>query len=207
MTDAPISFDLVKTYPLLIVISGPSGVGKDTVLDGLKKRRLPLHNVVTATSRAPRPNEVNGVDYYFYTPEEFESMIERNELIEYAWVYKQYKGIPRSQVDHALLSGQDVILRVDVQGAEKLRALYPQAILIFLIPGNREEWIFRLTSRQTETPETLKLRIDTAREELDKINLFDYMVVNVQDKLEDTLDAVQSIISAEHHRTQHRRII
>ncbi len=205
MNPSPI-FDLWRPNPLLIVISGPSGVGKDTVLQGLKARGLPFHFVVTATSRAPRPGEAHGRDYFFYSQEVFESMIERGELIEHAWVYGQYKGIPRSQVDEALASGQDTILRVDVQGAEKVRSLYPQALLIFLVPASEEEWLARLRDRATETEDTLRIRVETVHSELDKISLFDYIVVNAQDCLDETLDAVQAIICAEHHRIPHRRI-
>ncbi len=203
----PINFDLWHPEPLLIVISGPSGVGKDTVVQGLKARGLPFHFVVTATSRPPRPGEVHGRDYFFYSPEAFEAMIERGELIEHAWVYQQYKGIPRSQVEEALASGQDTILRIDVQGAEKVRSLYPQAVLIFLVPANEEEWIERLRSRASETEETLRIRIETIHSELNKLSLFDYIVVNAKDRLNDTLDIVEAIIQAEHHRTPHRRIL
>jgi guanylate kinase len=207
MSEEPISFDLLHPEPLLIVISGPSGVGKDTVIQELKDRHRPFHFVVTATSRLPRFNEVVGVDYFFYSPEEFEHMIERNQLIEYAWVYNQYKGIPREQVEVALASGKDVVLRVDVQGAAKLRSLYPEAVLIFLLPANEHEWRSRLLDRKTETDESYQLRVKTVCEELEQVGMFDYLVVNGQGKLEEAVDEVETIIKAEHHRTHPRKIL
>ena len=120
MTD---SFYHPHRPPLLIVISGPSGVGKDTVIQRMKERRLPFHFVVTATTRPPRAGEVHGRDYFFVTKDEFAAMIESDELLEYAYVYNDYKGIPKQQVREALASGQDVIMRVDVQGAAKIRQL------------------------------------------------------------------------------------
>ena len=118
--------------PLLIVISGPSGVGKDALIERMKVEGLPFHFVVTATTRPKRPDEVDGVDYIFVTMSEFADMIERQELLEYAIVYGDYKGIPKQQVREALASGKDVVMRVDVQGAATVRRLAPEAVLIFL---------------------------------------------------------------------------
>jgi len=126
-------------YPLLIVLSGPSGVGKDSVIREMKSRELPLHFVVTATTRPPREEEVEGRDYLFISKEHFAEMIDQGELLEYAVVYSDYKGIPKSQVRQALASGHDVIMRVDVQGAATVRRLCPQALLIFLTTRNEEE--------------------------------------------------------------------
>ncbi len=145
-----ISFDLYHPQPLLIVISGPSGVGKDAVVRTLQRREADLHFVVTATSRKIRKEEVNGVDYIFVSEQKFEQMIQNDELLEYAIVYDQYKGIPKSQVRDALQTGKDVIMRLDVQGAATIRKKCPEAVLIFLIPANQEEWIQRLLARQTE---------------------------------------------------------
>ena len=202
-----LSFDLFHPKPLLIVISGTSGVGKDAVLRGLKHRDLGLHFVVTATSRAPRPDEQDGRDYFFYSREDFKERIARGEFIEYAYVYEDYKGIPRWQIDEALLSGRDVILRVDVQGAATLRGLYPEAVLIFLVPKTTEEWYNRLTARNSETPESLKVRVETAKQEVNQIDLFDYIVVNANECLEEAIDDIIDIINAEHHKTKHRKII
>jgi guanylate kinase len=201
-----INFDIYHPQPLLVVISGPSGVGKDAVLQLLKRRQRSLFFVVTATSRAPRAGEVHGVDYFFISDREFERMIEAGELIEYALVYDQYKGVPKEQVRQSLLSGKDVVMRVDVQGAAKMRQLYPDALLIFLVPGTEAEWHKRLLERKTETEESLRLRVATARQELDCVSLFDYVVVNAQDRLSETVDVIEHIIEAEHHRIPQRCI-
>ncbi len=192
--------------PLLVVISGPSGVGKDTVLQRMKERRMPFHFVVTATTRPPRPGEVNGRDYFFISNDEFAEMIEHHELLEWARVYNDYKGIPKQQVRDALASGKDVIMRLDVQGAATVRALSPDAVLIFLAPGSEEELVHRLRERKTETPEGLKLRIATARRELDRMKEFDYCVVNRDMSLEATVDQIIAIIEAEHSRVNPRRV-
>ena len=201
-----ISFDLYHPQPLLIVISGPSGVGKDAVVRTLQRREANLHFVVTATSRKIRENEVNGVDYIFVSEQEFEQMIKNDELLEYAIVYDQYKGIPKNQVREALQSGKDVIMRIDVQGAATIRKLCPEALLIFLIPSNQEEWIRRLIERQSETSASMNLRVVTARQELTCLKEFDYVVVNAQDCLDDAVDAIEAIIEAEHHRVVPRSI-
>lgn len=205
-SDTSINFDIYKPEPLLIVISGLSGVGKDTVLRELKRRQLPFHFVVTATSRQPRSDEREGVDYFFVSRERFEEMIAAGELIEHAIVYNQYKGIPRSQIDNALRSGKDVVLRIDVQGAERIRQLYPSAVLIFLIPGTQQEWIKRLQSRQSETEEDFQVRTETAQRELSKLDLFDYIVVNRDHELQTTVDQIMCIIEAEHHRVRHKSL-
>ncbi len=201
-----ISFDLYHPQPLLIVISGPSGVGKDAVVQTLQRRQTSLHFVVTATSRARRTTEVHGVDYIFVSEDEFKRMIENDELLEYALVYDQYKGVPKSQVRDAMQSGKDVIMRVDVQGAATIRRLCPEAVLIFLIPSNQEEWLQRLKERHTETDESMNLRIATARQELTRLGEFDYVVVNAQNCLDEAVDAIEAIIDAEHHRVHPRRI-
>jgi len=190
--------------PLLIVISGPSGVGKDTVIERMKERAVPLHFVVTATTRAARPGEVNGRDYIFVSNDEFAEMIEANELLEHAIVYNDYKGIPKQQVRDAMASGHDVVLRVDVQGAAAVRKLCPDALLIFLTTGTEEELVQRLTARKTETPEGLKLRIATARKEMKRISEFDYCVFNPEFHLDTAVDTVLSIIEAEHNRVNPR---
>jgi guanylate kinase len=199
-------FDLPHSNPLLIVISGPSGGGKDSVLQRMKERGLPFHFVVTANTRAQRDGEVHGKDYFFVSKAEFARMIEADELIEYAIVYSDYKGIPRQQVRDALASGQDVVLRLDVQGAETVRKLAPEALLIFLTAESEEELVRRLQKRKTETPEELKLRIATARKELQRIQAFDYVIVNQDDCLDGTVDTICAIITAEHHRVKSRKV-
>jgi guanylate kinase len=201
-----IDFNILRPEPLLLVISGPSGVGKDAVLKCMQKRSLPFHFVVTATSRPPREGEVDGVDYFFVTKEKFEDMIARNELIEHAWVYEQYKGIPKEQVRQALASGKDVVMRLDVQGAAKVRALSPQAVLIFLAPSDNEVWYNRLKNRKSETPENFRLRLESAKRELLFLPMFDYIVVNEENQLEKAVDDIMDIINTEHHRQTHRKI-
>jgi guanylate kinase len=199
-------FNPLKSSPLLVVISGPSGVGKDSVLDGLKERNLPIHFVVTATTRPRRANEVHGQDYFFISKEEFAHMIDQDELIEYAIVYNDYKGIPKQQVREALDSGKDVVMRIDVQGAATVRKLAPEALLIFLTTESEAELVRRLESRKTETAEELSLRIATARQELKRVEEFDYVVINRNDQLDEAVDLIESIMAAEHHRTKHRKV-
>ncbi len=204
MTDS--DFTIYQPQPLLIVISGPSGVGKDSVVQALKGRGLPFHFVVTATTRPPRPNEVHGEDYFFVSKEEFARMIEADELIEYAIVYNDYKGIPKQQVREALASGKDVIMRLDVQGAATVRKLAPEAVLIFLTTRNEEELVARLNKRKSDSAEDLSLRIATARQELKRAAEFDYGVVNADGQLDEAVEAVIAIIRAEHHRIHPRRV-
>jgi guanylate kinase len=195
-----------ERVPLLIVISGPSGVGKDTVVDRMKARNVPFHFVVTATTRPPRPDEKEGVDYFFVSMSEFAEMIEDGELIEFAFVYGDYKGVPKDQVRHAFASGQDVVMRLDVQGAATIRQLAPEAILVFLIAGSEEEMVRRLHERQSDSEEAIKLRVATARQELKRIDEFDYVVVNPHCNVDAAVDTILSIIDAEHSRVKQRRV-
>lgn len=205
MTD-PISYIPYHPESLLIVISGPSGVGKDTVIQRMKERTLPFHFVVTATTRVPRSNEEHGIDYFFLSHDEFAEMIEQGELLEYAIVYNDYKGIPKQQVRQALHSGKDVLMRIDVQGAARIRELCPDAILLFLTTQDEEELVNRLKARKSETPEGLKLRIATARQELKRIEEFDYVVINREFQLDETVDTILAIIRSEHHRVHPRKV-
>lgn len=199
-------FDVHHPQPLLIVISGPSGAGKDTVVQRMKERGLPFHFVVTATTRPKRANETHGKDYWFVSKEEFARMIEQNELIEYAIVYGDYKGIPKAQVREALASGKDVVMRLDVQGAETVRKLAHDALLIFITTESEDELVHRLHERKTETSDSLAIRIATARKELQRLEAFDYVIVNHDFKLDETVDSIRAIIQAEHHRVQQRKV-
>jgi guanylate kinase len=201
-----IKFDLPHPNPLLIVISGPSGVGKDAALQRMKERGLPFHFVVTATTRPRRAGEVHGQDYWFVSKDEFARMIEADELIEYAMVYGDYKGIPKKEVRDALTSGKDAVMRIDVQGAETIHKLAPESLLIFLTAECEEELVRRLKTRQTETAEEFKLRIDTARKELQRIEAFDYVIINHDFHLDETVDTIRAIIDAEHHRVKPRQV-
>ncbi len=206
MNKLSVSFDILKHYPLMIVISGPSGVGKDSVLRAMKKSELPIHHVVTVNTRAPRPDEKEGVDYFFVSREKFEDMIDNNELIEYSHVYDDYKGVPKSQIQDALDSGKDVVLRLDVQGAAKIKKIYPQAISIFLLPDSQEDWYKRLGGRRLGNEKDLDKRILTVKDELVQARDFDYLVVNEQNKLTQTVQKIEAIITAEHLRAKPRKI-
>jgi guanylate kinase len=197
-------FNLHNPQPLLIVISGPSGVGKDSVVQALKMRGLPIHFVVTTTTRPPRQNEVHGKDYFFVSKEEFARMIEADEFFEYAIVYKDYKGNSKKQVRDALASGKDVIMRLDVQGAATVRKLAPEAVLVFLTTQSESELVDRLKGRKTDTAEDLSLRIAMAQQELKRAIDFDYVIVNADGCLDETVDTVTAIIRAEHHRVNPR---
>ena len=193
-------------HPLLIVISGPSGVGKDSVVAQLRRRQSSFHFVVTATSRPPRPDEVHGLDYFFVSETDFQEMIRQDELLEHAMVYRQYKGIPKQQVRDALNSGKDVVMRLDVQGAATVRRMVPEAILIFLSAASEEELYERLQRRQTESEEQLHYRMTLAREEMRRIGEFDYVVINRECALDEAVEQVLRIISAEHCRVQPRHV-
>jgi guanylate kinase len=196
----------ITPNPLVVVISGPSGVGKDATVKRMAELGYPFHFVVTATTRPRRPNEVDGVDYYFVSEQEFAEMLEKGELLEHAIVYGQHKGIPRKQVEEALKSGKDVIMRLDVQGAATIRHLVPEAVFIFLTASSEEELIRRLKKRKTETPEGLERRIATAREEMKRVDEFDYVVVNRDNHLDETVKTIAAIITAEKCKVKQRRI-
>jgi guanylate kinase len=193
-------------HPLLVVLSGPSGVGKDSALMRMRELGFPFHFVVTATSRPRRPGEMEGYDYHFLTSERFEEMIAQEELLEWAEVYGHYKGIPKYEIRTALQSGRDVILRIDVQGVMKIKRLAPEAVFIFLAPGNQEELRHRLQLRRTESPEEIERRLALAQHELEQIDHFDYVVVNSEDRLDEAVGQIRAIIVAEKHRVRPRRI-
>jgi len=190
--------ELNNQKPLVIVLSGPSGVGKDSVLKAMQSRGMAFHFVVTTTDRAPRKEEVNGVDYNFISTKQFEHMIHNDEFVEYARVYGDYKGVPKSQIQGALASGKDVVLRLDVQGAARVRELFPDSIQIFLIPENEEKWRQRFISRKSETEEMLQKRMTIAHEELKRVDEFNYVVINCTDCLDTTVNQIAAIIEAEH---------
>lgn len=206
MVKEKVDFNILEQAPLMVVISGPSGVGKDSVLRALKKSDLPIYHVVTANTRAPRPDEKEGVDYFFVSHEAFEKMISADELIEYSRVYDDYKGVPKAQIRKAIESGKDVILRLDVQGAEKIKKLYKDAVLIFLIPANEEDWYQRLGGRRLSQEKDFETRITTVKDELIKARNFDYIVVNAQNQLQKTVTIIEAIIIAEHQKSKPRKI-
>jgi guanylate kinase len=197
--------------PLLVVISGTSGAGKDSVARALVGRMgaagYPAHFVVTMTTRPKRENETEGVDYIFVSRDEFERMIEQGKLLEYAVVYDQYKGIPRQQALDAMASGRDVVMRLDVQGAATIRQMAPGAVLIFITASSERELADRLRRRRTEGEAQLRLRLETARREMEHMNEFDYVIRNVDGKLEETVDVALSIVIAEKHRATPARTL
>ncbi|MGB3713819.1 MAG: guanylate kinase [Candidatus Promineifilaceae bacterium] len=193
-------------YPLLIVISGPSGVGKDTIAQMMLECTDSFYFVVTATTRPPRAGEVHGEDYFFLSHDQFAQMIEEDELLEWAVVYNDYKGVPKSQIRDALVSNRDVIMRVDVQGAATIRKLVPNAIFIFLTVESEESMIARMRERKSETIEGLNLRIATARQEMKRLEEFDYFVLNAEDRQQEAVDRILDIISAAHSRVKQKPI-
>jgi len=197
---------VLKSNPLLIVISGPSGVGKDSVIRRMKELDYPFHFVVTATTRPPRQGEQHGVDYLFVSNDEFLDWISRGELLEHALVYGQHKGIPKVHIRQALASGRDVIMRVDVQGAATVKRIAPDAVLIFLVAGSEEELFSRLRRRGTETDVALQRRLAILRQELQCIPEFDYVVVNRDGQLDRAVEQIAAIIAAEKCRTRQRVI-
>lgn len=194
------------TQPLLVVVSGPAAAGKDALIRRMIERRHPFHFVVTATDRPPRPGEVHGKDYCFVTSEEFARMLEKDELLEHAVVYGQNKGIPRAQVREALASGRDVLMRIDVQGARTVRRLVPEATLVFLTASSERELEGRLRARGGDSPEQIQKRIATAREEMRRLQEFDYVVVNRDGELDEAVDDVLAIMKVEHCRVKQRRV-
>ncbi|MBN1136751.1 MAG: guanylate kinase [Anaerolineae bacterium] len=195
-----------ESRPLLVIISGPSGVGKDSVVQRMKERGYPFHFVITATDRPPRPDEVDGRDYYFYTTAEFERMIAQGELLEHARVYGQHKGIPKAHVRQALASRQDVVMRVDIQGADTVKGLIPQAVTIFLTCESEQELIARLYERRTESEAALQSRLEAAHREMARLPYFDYAVVNRRNALDEAVDDIVAIMRAEHCRAVPRKI-
>ena len=182
---------------LLVVISGPSGAGKDSVLARMKQHPLPYHYAVTATTRPKREHESNGREYIFVSREEFRRMISDDELLEWAEVYGEMYGVPRSQVTGANARGQDAIVKVDVQGAATIRRLAPKAVLVFIAPPSIEELEGRLRSRMTESEESLETRLGMAEKEMSDASWFDHVVVNETGGLDGTVSAVVDIIDHE----------
>ena len=195
-----------RTGPLLIVISGSSGVGKDAVLTRIKELGSSLKYITTITTRQQRPSEKNNIDYHFVSTERFQEMINNSELLEWANVYGNWYGVPREAVKQALDEGQDTIVKVDIQGAATIKKILPQAIFIFLIPPSMEALLLRLKRRHTESPADLALRLKTAEEEVKQLPLFDYVVTNRWDELDLTVSTINSIITAEKCRLTHQEI-
>ena len=191
--------------PLILIISGLSGAGKDTVINRLKEiSPVDFHFVVTCNTRKKREGEIDGKDYHFITREKFLDMIKKGEMLEHSVVYDDLKGVPRFEIEKAMEKGKDIILRLDYQGMRKVKAIYPEAVSIFIIPPDAEAWIARLRARNTDSEESLQLRIQTAVEELKNIDSFDYVLIN-GDIGHAAMDLL-TILRAEHMRTGNRKI-
>lgn len=183
---------------LLFVISGPSGVGKGTIVKQLLQREPALELSVSVTTRAPRPGEVDGVSYHFRAPEEFQRMLQAGELLEYAQFVNGFYGTPRRFVEERLAAGHDVVLEIDIKGAIQVKERIPNGVYIFVLPPTMEELEQRLVRRQTEAAEAMRQRLQVAMDELNYLPLYDYQIVN--DELELAVHKVQAIITAEHCR-------
>ena len=185
---------------LLLVISGPSGVGKGTLVKALMERNQRIKMSVSATTRAPRPGEIEGVHYFFKTEEEFKAMVDRGEFLEYIHVFgSKYYGTPRSFVEQQLASGYDVILEIDVQGAMKVKQAFPDAVLMFITAPSMSEIKSRLIGRGTETMEQVEKRFATAFEEIKMIPQYDYVIIN--DVVDVAVHHMEAILEAERCRT------
>ncbi len=192
--------------PLLIVLSGPSGAGKDALLTRLRDIDYPLEYITTLTTRSKRAEEKDNIDYHFVSPDKFQEMIENNELLEWANVYGNWYGVPKKPVKKALASGRNTIVKVDTQGAATIKKLLPEAVFVFLMPPSLEELNMRITQRRTESPFDLARRIRTARQEIAKLPLFDYVIVSNRDEIDQAVAQVKAIISAEGCRVRTRQI-
>jgi guanylate kinase len=187
-------------FPLLIVLSGPSGVGKDAVLARMRKLERPFHYVITTTTRPQRAVEKNGVDYYFLSGKEFQQMIDENQFLEWANVYDNYYGVPKNEITVALRNGIDTIVKVDVQGAATIKEILPQAVFIFLMPPSLEELEKRLRKRHSESTTGLALRLKKAKEEMKSLPLFDYVITSRQNKVDEVVFQIDAIVTAEKRR-------
>ena len=188
------------TPPLLVVLSGPSGVGKDVALAELRKLDRHWHFVVTATTRPIRPGERDGIDYIFLDEPTFLRMKSQGEFLEHAQVYGRWYGVPRSQVTAGLEAGKDVILKIDVQGAATVRKMAPNALFIFMMPGSFDELKDRLSQRMTESTRDMELRLNTASEEMKQASRFNCQVVNRKDNLDKAVADIDAAITAEKRR-------
>ena len=200
--------DAGRAYGLVFVISGPSGVGKDTIKSCLRDSKFPVGFCVTATTRPARDGERHGHDYFFLTEDEFRAKLTRGQFIEHAVVHgKHWYGIPIEGLRVGMRSGDDVLVTPDVKGAATLRALIPNAISIFLAPSSMEELKLRIADPRSGRLEDLDRRLKTAAGEMRRMGEFDYIVVNENGKLDQSVDAVKAIITAERLRVKPRRVV
>ena len=197
-----------RTTPMLVIISGPSGVGKDTIIEALQRRgHLPAyHYVVTCTTRPRRPNEIDGVSYTFLSVPGFLALRDAGELLEANEVHGNWYGTPRTGVRDALARGQHAILKIDVQGAQVIKGCVPDALLIFVIPPSLETLFRHLTARRTESAEQLEIRQRNAAIELARKDDYDYVVVNEEGRVDLTAERIEQIITHEERRGPRRQV-
>ncbi|MGP4059759.1 guanylate kinase [Halobacillus litoralis] len=187
---------MIDQKGILFILSGPSGVGKGTVRKALFDQSTDLRYSISMTTRAPREGEVDGVDYFFKSRDEFEKLISEGQLIEHAEYVGNYYGTPRQYVEQTLEKGKDVFLEIEVQGALKVRENFPQGVFVFLIPPSLEELKDRIVNRGTETEDKVKNRLLAAKEEIEMMDAYDYVVVN--DQIDNAVTKVESIVASEH---------
>lgn len=192
--------------PRVFVISGPSGVGKDAVIQEMRRQLPDFHYAVTATTRDRRPGEIDGVHYHFMRNDEFEGLVAEGEFLEHAVVYGNLYGVPKQRVRSALSSGQSVVIKVDVQGARTIREIIPQAILIFIAPPSMSELLHRLRDRKSDDFDVVIRRLNTAMHELTVAREFDYLVFNETDRLNETVESIATIIQGEDFRISQKEI-
>jgi guanylate kinase len=197
--------DFLSPRPLLVVLTGPSGAGKDSLLARLKSRDRRIYIVVNVTTRPPRPGEQEGVDYHFVSKTEFDQLLREGELLEHALVYGQDKGVPRAPIREALASGQNVLLRTDIQGARTIKRLVPGATTIFVSPPSEDELRRRVRERGADTQAQVKLREETATKEMAAAEGFDYQIIN--DDLDETASEIGRIMSEERSRANRRKTV
>lgn len=202
----PVNFQSTPPPNLLLIVSGSSGAGKDAVIERMKQLRLPVAHVVTATTRRQRPNEMDGIHYHFLSVERFDQMVRHGEMLEWASVYNNYYGVPRFAVVDALKSGKDVVVKVDVQGAATIRGAVPEAVLLFIRPPSMDELERRLRSRQSESSAEIAVRLGKAVHEYGQLPIFDYVLTNHAGRIDEVVDQVRAIITAEKLRVNPRRV-
>lgn len=192
--------------PRIFVVSGPSGVGKDAVIQEMRQKLPDFHYAVTATTRRRRPGEIDGVHYHFLERERFEQLVEQGEFLEHAVVYGNLYGVPKQRVRSALAQGQSVIIKVDVQGARTIREIVPEAVLIFIAPPSMSELLHRLRDRKSDDFDVVIRRLNTATQELTAAWEFDYLIFNETDRLDETVEHIATVIHGEGFRINQREI-
>lgn len=192
----------LKVKGLLIVVTGPSAVGKGTICHALRQETPNLHWSVSCTTRKQRPGEVHGKDYFFIDEAEFRRRIEAGELLEWAQVYSNYYGTPRQYVDEMIENGHDIILDIDMQGARRVRDMYPGSVFVFVIPPSMEALRQRIIGRGTESDEAVRLRLEQAPKWIEEGLQYDYVIVN--DDLQEAVRHLRTVIEAEKSRTTRR---